>query len=148
MSFALFRHVLLMTAVVIVEVIQFWVVSISCCIVCAARAFLPWRALEDDDEMCCCLAYNEFYYKWNETKLHCSFHWSISDKNIYSSLHVIEDAIELLRSNKKWHGTDYFQPLRLHSPLSWVKMQQLLVIKDAFWGFVPWRQCSSTIHYL
>jgi hypothetical protein len=90
-----------MAAVVIVEVIQVWVMSISCCIVCAAGAFFPWCALEDD-EMCYSLKHDKFYYKWNETKLHLSFHWPISDENIYSSFHVIENTNELLRSKKKW----------------------------------------------
>lgn len=106
MSSTIFRHVLNMAAMVVVEVIQVWVVSISCRIVRAAGAFFPWRALEDDDEMCCSLKRDKFYYKWNETKLHWSFRWPVPDENIYSSFHVTENIIEPLRSDNKSHGTD------------------------------------------
>jgi hypothetical protein len=134
MSSTVYRHVLLMAAVVIVEVIQVWVMSISCCIVCTAGAFFPWCALEDD-EMCCSWKHDKFYYKWNETKLHWSFYWPISDENIYSSFHVTENTNELLRSKKKWHSTDtILKLLRLPSPLICVKMQQLLVIFIYFLG--------------
>lgn len=69
MSSTIFRHVLFVAAMVIAEVIQVREMSISSCIVCAARAILPWCALEDDHKNGLHLLQKEVLLQFKQTKV-------------------------------------------------------------------------------